>query len=404
MRILFLINNFTNGGASDALLRLIWGLNDLYINLKGEVFCYQNIRTNDFFNIKVQEGSADQLLEYIKQTKPEIIHWFRSDQNKIFLDLIKAVNKRSFCLPPIITTLCQKPTVIEYELHPIEIHHSNKIIFISQSINDLFQYKVVPSIQKTMIYFGSNFKFLTPKSIYLKSNELILFGRGSTLNKCPENMVINFNEINYKRKKFYIAGEGDSTAHREKSKNAGLLRSVYFIGFLKMEQWVKFLNKIDIFLYELPKNSFSSIDYTIQHAMAMGLPVVLMGPKSPRELIQHKKNGFIARNRNEFIKFAELLAYDSSLRESIGRQAALDIRTNFDENYTIRAYLTEYENFRITKDLYITKRHYTYLYSFYYYFRLIFSVVSMKLEMIALRLKIKLKVQLKSLFDGLQTR
>lgn len=280
MKILFAIDNFGCGGASDALL-------GLYEDIKADVkfiVCKNNSNPRrsevpslnglELFNLFINEGY-------------DLIHWFRSERVVLFNELVAVMNKERMLLP-IITTHCQLPIAHHLRLSPNEIKYSQHIIFITKIAYNHELHNCIPEKNKSMIYFGSkpgDFR-VTQKEVQAQ-NSGIVFGRGSTLSKCHPQFLDWFNDIPIQNKKFVVIGRGNPNWIRKEISVRGLEKIVTVCGQLERLEWLTALSRFDIFLYQLPVNAHSASDYTIQHAMLVGKPVVYYGPESPKELIVH---------------------------------------------------------------------------------------------------------------------
>jgi glycosyltransferase involved in cell wall biosynthesis len=109
---------------------------------------------------------------------------------------------------------------------------------------------------------------------------------------------------------------------------------------------VAFLRSLDVFLYQIPKNSYSAVDGVVQDAMMCELPVVLMGGSGPKELIEHGKSGIIANNRKELVKYCMDLYRSVDLRRAMGKEARKRILSHFDLKHTVELYVRLYDDIR----------------------------------------------------------
>lgn len=191
-----------------------------------------------------------------------------------------------------------------------------------------------------------------------KKNSDIIYGRGSSFNKCPESMIDNFDKIEIKNKKFIVVGvdEGTNWLNNEVSKRSK--SDINLFPLIPFEKWIQILKSFDVFFYQLPLDAYSSIDGTMQQAMLLRKPIVYYGPEAPKVLIDHGITGFIAENEDEFIHYAEILGRNSELRKEMGDKAYLKINNEFSCEKTLDLYNELYNSVLIeTKE---RNRYYRY--------------------------------------------
>ena len=226
-----------------------------------------------------------------------------------------------------ITIVCQQPSNPNTILTPFEIKHSDHLIFIDKTAYNDPLYSFIPENRKSWTYLSVPDDGPNPLDKYLRTdyalkNDEVVFGRGSSFNKCPKDVLAPFNSLKLPyKKKFIIVGvpERRNWLTRE-IKNKGIKDVVTYpmVGF---NDWMKLVSSFDIGLYYLPKDAHSSIDGTLGQMMRIGLPVIVGGAPAPKERIIHGENGYIADTVSEMIKYSEMLANSQELRERIGQKA-----------------------------------------------------------------------------------
>ena len=264
-------------------------------------------------------------------SKPNIIiHYVRSGQSNV----LEHILKHSKSQIPVITTVVQNPGYKRLMLSPFEIKHSNYFVFIDKSSYNHKIISFIPNRYRSCIYlmYSRNHKVLqSTESVVLSQNSnCVVYGRGSTLSKCPKDMFEVFDKIGIDNKIFRIVGiaEGDNWVRREAKKRA----NVEVFPQLKYDDWFKICKSFDVFLYQLPKDSYASIDGTLGLAMCMRKPVVYMGCDAPKERIEHGKNGYIAETIDEMAYYATELGRSYDLRKSIGEKGREGVYTMSKEN------------------------------------------------------------------------
>lgn len=344
MKILYIINNLNIGGATDALICI---LQNCSCNSR-RIICKNNYLSNvDNLNINVEEGNGRLVFDTFIQDEYDLIHWFRAESALLFEELCMEMIVQKRVLP-IVTTVCQYPREFRLRLTPNEIKYNQCIVFIDKHAYACKFNKSILNDRKQMIYFGIHYD----ENLFTRYNKLstisdsvdVRFGRGSSLNKCPKNMIAWFSKINVSQKQFCIVGVGDEPEWLKKEITKYKLETnVEIIPHLNFEDWLLKVSSFDVFLYQIPLNSYSSIDGTMQAAMLFSKPIVYYGSEPPKELIEHGVSGFIANNKREFIHYATLLGTNTELRQRMGQKANERIISKFDWKVTVENYTTLYQ-------------------------------------------------------------
>jgi glycosyltransferase involved in cell wall biosynthesis len=334
MKVAYIIDRYIPiGGASRTLTTMADSLElEEY-----QIFCRSIMGTEEVDKKVSVIKNATEILDFCITNNYDLIHWFKAEKVKLITSLLKLRRKRGITIP-VITTICQKPSYQNLLLTNIEITDSAALVFIdSASYNDSL-YHFLPNTSKRRIYFG------TPISIYeeikaIKRNEnntqQIIFGRGSTDNKIPSDFAEIFKQIDFPNKEFRVYG---CNQRRLNEKSIYEKAHIYLYPPQPYKEWIKALSEFDIFLYQLPKNGYSSIDGVISQAMMFEIPVIYYGPSAPAELIENGKSGFIAQNKKELVKICDMLCRDKKKRIEIGRNA----RERFLKEFNFEKTKTEY--------------------------------------------------------------
>lgn len=262
-----------------------------------------------------------------------VVHYFKSQKrlfsSSIIYKFTKAADKIQRKLKTLIT-VCQRPSNLGTILTPFEVERSNFLVFIDKAAFLDPLYDFIPEDKKTWMYLSSTKEMIKKSECeqYVKKDYepsslgFITFGRGSTLNKCPKDLLDLYDKIQINQnKKFIIVGMPESNNWLEQSikRRGGDDISTY--PTLKLIDYAKIVSSFDVMLYYLPQNAHSSIDGSLTMALRLGVPVVVYGPEAPKESIVHGENGYIANTKEEFVNFAKALADDKTLREKIGKKA-----------------------------------------------------------------------------------
>lgn len=350
MKVLFIIERYNEGGgATIALLS--------YINNNREIsdyciVCREIYRRFDS-SVSVKEGDEYCIYEEIVRKHFDLIHFFRAGGADFFENSIKFLISKGVNLP-IITTVCQKPSYDGLWLTPYEIRHSDVLVFIDKAAYDDRMYSFISSNHKRMIYFGFDEHMLNLTENMLKdyhlSSETVVYGRGSSLNKCPSDMFDVFDRIRTP-KSFVIVGNGSNIeVEWIKRQSASRDYSIELIEGKPLFEWLKILNTFDVFLYYLPSNIYSSLDGTLRQAMLLEKPVVFCGPEAPREGLFHGENALIADTADDIPNLCEQLYLNYDLRKKLGKNA----RKSTIEILSLKSTINQYND--LMKELISSKR------------------------------------------------
>lgn len=314
MNLLYLFHNYKDGdggsSAIDFFIEIDKNYCDSYL-----VVCKQK-ETTKTINI-VEETEIKIIKEFL--LKPDIlIHYVRSAQSNILEHILKIAGRKI----PVVSTVIQSPSYKRLLLSPYEIRNTNYFVFIDKTAYNNSIISFIPTEIRTSIYLvqsKNNLRLEQTKDILLEPNKgSVVFGRGSTMNKCPKDMFTVFDKIDIKDKIFRIVGipEGDNWVRKEAAKR----NNVEVYPQLSFTEWFNICKTFDVFLYQLPFDSYASIDGTLGLAMYMRKPVVYMGSDAPKERIVHGENGYIAHSVCEMAQYATLLGNDYYFRKKIGEE------------------------------------------------------------------------------------
>ena len=115
---------------------------------------------------------------------------------------------------------------------------------------------------------------------------------------------------------------------------------VLFTGEVTWGQVPTYLAAGDIFVFP---SKFEGMPNALLEAMAAALPVVVSDIPPHRELIQHGRTGFLARDPREMAHLVEALANNQDLRSSVGDAARVYVRENLASEACTEAFLDLYK-------------------------------------------------------------
>src|SRR5207245_5658580 len=119
-----------------------------------------------------------------------------------------------------------------------------------------------------------------------------------------------------------------------------LRERVTFTGEVTWDQVPTYLAAGDIFVFP---SKFEGMPNALLEAMAGALPVVVSDIPPHRELIQHGRTGFLARDPIEMAHQVTTLANHEDLRRSVGDAARTYVREHLDSEACTAAFLELYK-------------------------------------------------------------
>lgn len=90
------------------------------------------------------------------------------------------------------------------------------------------------------------------------------------------------------------------------------------------------LAAIDIFGYPLAPDTYASSDKSLQEAMWVGIPPVVLGETAVASLVEHDRTGLVCDSEADYPRAIERLAVDAALRQRLGAAARAYARFTFD--------------------------------------------------------------------------
>jgi glycosyltransferase involved in cell wall biosynthesis len=131
----------------------------------------------------------------------------------------------------------------------------------------------------------------------------------------------------------HIAGEGRYFQEiNNYLDNLGYKDRITVDGWIPPDEIPDYLSHVDIGLLPLvqdTKFNKSKSPTKLFEYMAMAKPTVSSNIGEAAEIIQDGENGFLAKDKEEFIKKMQILIEDSTLRQEMGDKACKTIENNY---------------------------------------------------------------------------
>jgi len=271
--------------------------------------------------------------------------------NPYFVGPAAVMFKRLFPQVPIIASYLHLEPGFHELVDRLVIKSFNHIITISKStkqeIVDQFSY---PKSKITVAYPGVDKQFKPAskpkdliKKLQLQNKTTILFLGGLKKRKNPEFLLKLAKNLNQKDVAIIIAGTGPLlNSLKLKTKNLKLDKQVHFTGYIPEKDKPKYYQLADILLLPSLKEGFGM---TITEAAACGIPAIGAAHFSIKEIILHKKTGFLARP-NQLDHWTELtlqLIKSKPLRQKMGLAAQKYIRKQFTWDKNIKTHINVFK-------------------------------------------------------------
>ena len=140
--------------------------------------------------------------------------------------------------------------------------------------------------------------------------------------------------IDIPKKLFVVVGEKNIPAHQE---SAPVL-DFYFAGH--QENLLPWYESMRVFGYPLRPDHYGTCELVLGEAMSAGVVPVCMDNEAERFIIEHGKNGYLAKDKSEYKMYVERLYFSPETRIWMGEQA----RIKANEIYNLDKMVGEWDN------------------------------------------------------------
>lgn len=372
MKVLYIINNLTKGGAERFVLDLVTFLNkeksiDYRLAVLDDINDYDeyDISTLNLVNIKYtpysfrKKNYNAQLEKLIDNFQPDIIH-----SNLFLSEFVTSLDVRTnikyVChghdnmhqfKPLKFSELFNKKKLLN-RLDFLVLKHKKykkvKTHFIANSKHTYDYYKRnVPKNQKSYVQIvqcGFNYKkYFVPKTNTL-GDKLHLVNVGSYQPKKNQTFLVDVAEV-LKTKgvdfEMNLIGHGSEyDLVKEKIAQKGLTQHVFQRGLQSnVQQWYQ---NSDIYIHSANYEPFGLV---FLEAMAAGLPIVTLDGKGNRDIIENDKNGYLFEEENATLFADKIIEYTSDLKKYKSLSTyAQEYAKKFDVSLKVKELVEFYES------------------------------------------------------------
>lgn len=161
------------------------------------------------------------------------------------------------------------------------------------------------------------------KSIKPTPHEGVIVGYIGNLDftKLNPNFIKLCEMVTDESVKFIVVGGPVNLELLKQAKNSRIANRIEFTGYVSEEEKWNRLSTFDIFGYPLASHHFGSCDQTIQEAMAVSVPPVVLNNPMESYMVKDNETGFVCNSHQEYALSIDNLAKDKNFREKIGLQA-----------------------------------------------------------------------------------
>ena len=195
-----------------------------------------------------------------------------------------------------------------------------------------------------VIHNGIDHKLFSPiENIKKIPQSIFYFGTLSNA-KGVDKLCQVFNQTieEFPKASLHIIGRGNSYWENEcqdlLSKKA--LKSTKYYGPKNNNHLPKIISQATICIFATKNENFS---LAIEEAMALKIPLIASNIEATEEIIDHKKNGFLANSIEDYLDYIKLLFKNDDLRKSIGDNARLKIQEKFTKEKMAQQTLDYYQ-------------------------------------------------------------
>ncbi|RLL38310.1 glycosyltransferase [Acinetobacter cumulans] len=211
-----------------------------------------------------------------------------------------------------------------------------KVTAVSQFVANLAK-KTLCNIPINVIYNGVNTNLFHKNSKTQNMKEpcrLLYVGAWRTL-KGVDLLPIIMQKLGNNFELYYTGGKA-----AEKDK-ISMPPNMYDLGKLNQQKVIHEMQQADVFLFLSRSEGFG---LAVVEAMACGLPVIALEGTAVDEIIDHKINGYLAKDDEDAVSIIKRIYNQYTLLNQLSNAANVKARNDFSEITMLNSYISLYEN------------------------------------------------------------
>lgn len=318
------------------IMPTFWGADGLFDTLSSQVvYALKILLTRDQYNIVhfnifpgLRCATIPLFMRFFKQIKSAFILNFHD------IPVLEAYTRSESKLKAL-------GTLIHWAISKSFIKYFDVIIVNSNFMRSAANGVIIP---KKIVVIPNGINMSSDKCVHnyvtLKGKLNILCVGGFFPKKGQDKLIMGFNLAKSKSLgHIYFVGKKTRFLDqcRRLSVNLGLSDKISFVESLSPNDLTQLLNSVDI--YAQP-SLWEGFGISILEAMSFGKPVIVSKVGGQTDFVINCLNGFLVspEKPDELSRIIDLLAFDSELREKLGKAAQ-----STAENYDWRLVITKYE-------------------------------------------------------------
>lgn len=236
-------------------------------------------------------------------------------------------------------TDCEKIIMNSANIVSASSEYEKELIINSYGIDNLKIKYVSPGVNQEMFSIDNEIK---------RENIFLSIGRVQSQKGQMETIKFlnSFRKVENDFKCFFIGGPSGSSGEEYFKELTDMINScnlednVEFIGSLSQQSICTYLNKAKLLIHT---SQFETFGLVALEANAMGVPVLTTNLGSLKEIVEHKKNGFIAEDIKNIdsINFVKQLIQDENFFTDFSKRS-IRKASNFSWENTAAKFVDEY--------------------------------------------------------------
>lgn len=311
-------------------------------------------------NLGAKDGINEGSMSLLEKIRHNITAYKRLSKEKGAIIIIQRVNYHSFA--PLFSHIVRKNRIVldmdDWEMREdpkyiLGFYPTSKAEYLTRKIASFSSFCIAASsylkdylapFSKRVYYIPScvDTGLFTPKGSYRKNN-CLKFAWTGTLHRRDDVENVKFIidcfailKTRIKAVSLDIVGDGIYAGEvLSYISRHDLKGSVNFIGWIYPDKVASYLEEIDVGLFPLIQNTkfnMSKSPVKLFEYMAMGKATVSSFMGEARNIIDNEKDGFLVKDKEDFIRYMEFLFNNNDLCKKMGKNAREKIINNYSLN------------------------------------------------------------------------